>query len=628
LKGNKTNMKRIFCSAKQKLSKMLVHGIDIETYDKNMKILMTSIYNDNGYNQVFIRQNKFLYAMKHGTCFRGCILSATNLSFDFFGMFNNHRKEKGQFMTLFRGSSLIFAKTRVVDKEFHYNVKSRYVKILKFLDTMNFCPISVKNAGELLALPKLDMKENIGIKPKTADEWHSMISYNVRDSEISGKFMKFLRESFEFFGATFKDTVASTAMSLFKNKYLGKRRYFRHDEELLIEIFKSYYGGRCEVLKRGITGKMYYYDLNSLYPSVMHDNVFPDPNSVHFTYENNTDKILLYEGCSDVSLVCPRMRYPLLPVRYEDKTGKKVLFPVGKFKGWYTHVELRKALELGYTITEVRKSIYYTKTCQPFKEYVDDLYNARLKFQKEKNPMEMVCKLLMNSLYGKYGEKFLDRENTIPCDLVDEKFLKENDILEIIGDYARYKQGYSNPAPHCIPIWASYVTAYGRLKLYDAIVKYGSVYHDTDAILTDKIVPTSDRLGEFKLEMEISQAVLVKPKFYALYGIKKGENVEEVKIKGFSRAITQLKIAGQMINLDGRRKKNMNFMEFKRFLANPKAEYDKFVKFKEALRRQLIPNQVIFMEKWFNIEDDKRIWNTKFELGELQDSNPVMLTIT
>ncbi len=45
--------------------------------------------------------------------------------------------------------------------------------------------------------------------------------YNLKDSEISYKFMRFLFDSFEELGASPKMTIASTSMSLFKNKFLG-----------------------------------------------------------------------------------------------------------------------------------------------------------------------------------------------------------------------------------------------------------------------------------------------------------------------------------------------------------------------------------------------------------------------
>jgi len=70
---------------------------------------------------------------------------------------------------------------------------------------------------------------------------------------------------------------------------------------------------------------------------------------------------------------------------------------------YYSHIELRKFIQLGGIITKVFKSFYYLETCEPFKEYVDTLYKKRLEYQEDKSPQEIVPKLLMNSLYGGEG---------------------------------------------------------------------------------------------------------------------------------------------------------------------------------------------------------------------------------
>ena len=113
--------------------------------------------------------------------------------------------------------------------------------------------------------------------------------------------MKFLINSFEHLGATFKNTLASTSMSLFKNKYL-KEVYFQPKEEILLEQFESCFGGRSEAFKRGTFENYNYYDFNSLYPSDMFENEFPDPNSLRITYKNTNEYINNYHGISKVDI--------------------------------------------------------------------------------------------------------------------------------------------------------------------------------------------------------------------------------------------------------------------------------------------------------------------------------------
>ena len=93
---------------------------------------------------------------------------------------------------------------------------------------------------------------------------------------------------------------------------------------------------------------MDYYDYNSLYPSVML-NSYPDPNTLNVTYKNETSYIESFDGISEVEIYSPKVKYPLLPYRTEDK----LLFPYGTFRGYYTHIELREAMLLGYVIKKV-----------------------------------------------------------------------------------------------------------------------------------------------------------------------------------------------------------------------------------------------------------------------------------
>lgn len=65
------------------------------------------------------------------------------------------------------------------------------------------------------------------------------------------------------------------------------------------------------------------------------------------------------------------------------------------------------ALRFGYTFEILRG--YQFKKGYIFKEYVNKMYNLRLQYDKG-HPLNLIAKLLMNSLYGKFGMKL---ENTI-----------------------------------------------------------------------------------------------------------------------------------------------------------------------------------------------------------------------
>ena len=572
-----------------------IYGFDVETTGKNNKFYMCSIYSEiPGRSRFFYDKNEFIeHIKKHN--FRDSVIAASNLGFDFFSVFFEEEAVRS-FDTLFRGSNLLYAKTYIKHGTFNRK-RIPGSKRLIFLDTMNYAGLSVEKLGKLIKINKMEKPSFLGKKPVGYDQKAYLEKYNMRDSEISSRGLKFFFDSFKELGASQRNTIAATSMSLFRNKYL-KKDYFRHDPHELDNEFLSYYGGRTEAFYRGKIEDLNYYDVNSLYPYVMQKFEFPDPNSMRKTRKHDLELIHAYHGISRVIVNSPlaNMNYPLLPLRHDNK----LLFPLGRFSGWYTHVELRKALELGYTIEKMLSTYYFKEVDQPFKEYVDDMYNLRKELRNKGNPMEYVVKILMNSLYGKFGQKFRDRDNWIPVPETYEELIKL-DIYERIGKYIRIKKDFSEPASFCIPIWASYCTAYARMHLHNLMMRSQPFYVDTDSIMTPKKMITGDDIGDLKLEMRIHSGIIVKPKMYAI----RGDRGDHVRIKGLGTKLV--------------------FKDFQKLLIDKKIDYTKFTKFKEALRRGLDPNEIIPICKNFDLEDNKRFWEKPFDFKELQVSHPLLI---
>ena len=579
---------------KQRFNRLKIYGFDVETYDENRGFVCASLYYDDNNKWIFYSQREFIDFLKLGIL-RNVIIACTNLSFDFFQSFFNE-DEVMNFNFLFRGSNLLYAKTYLKDGVFVKRWDRKCRDKIVFIDTSNYARLKVEKMGSILNIPKLEKPDFLGEFPKSESEWAELKDYNMRDSEISCKFLRFLYSEFENLGATPKLTIASTAMSLFRNKYLD-RCYERHDKDILEKEFLAYYGGRTEAFARGRVEDCNFYDINSLYPYVMRMEL-PDPESMHISFKDSDEFLRKYNGISHVSVECPHdLKYPLLPFR----TKTKLLFPSGSFEGWYVNAELRKALQLGYKIVKVFESHYYTKSCFPFRGYVDDLYKRRLEFGKS-SPMGFVVKLLLNSLYGKFGQKFKDRDNWEPNDL-SFKEIQESKNLEVVGRFVRIVKD-CRPANFCVPLWASHITCYARLLLYDYIVECEPYYVDTDSVMTKKSLVCGDGLGMMKLEGSVSYGIVVKPKMYALRGVF-GDDVEKVKVKGLG-----LKLA---------------FDNFLDLIDKPDVVYKKFSTFKEAIRRGLVPGELADVKKSFGLEDSKREWKGVFDPECLEFSRPVVL---
>jgi len=573
----------------QKLNTKELYGFDVETYDRNRKFCLGSIVGKD-YRRLFHDKDALISELMTKR-FQHSILCATNLSFDFLVLFFGSTQIKN-FDMLFRGSDMLMCKTHVYNNRFnrHYN---KHRTSLTFLDTMNYSKASVKKLGDMLEIPKLEKPKALGRRPRNKAELKELSIYNIRDSEISYKAIRFFFSVFEELGATPKMTIASTAMSLYKNRYLHTE-YFRHDKEVLLKIFEGYYGGRTEAFSRGKIENINYYDVNSLYPDVMRLR-YPNPNSLHMNRMNTDYYIMNYEGMSEVSISCPYMDYPLLPLRHEDK----LIFPTGTFRGSYCNNELRRAIQLGYTVLKVHNNIYYTSVCEPFRHYVEDLYSVRMRYKELGSPMEKVVKLFLNGLYGKFGQKFEGKENLLPFNHTAEE-LDKLQYFEILGDFIRIKTD-TIPASFCIPIWAAYVTAYGRMKLHDLILLAKPFYVDTDSLMTTKYFKESKELGELKLEMRILDGIIVKPKFYFV----RGEEGTFSKIKGVSKRLVA--------------------DEFHRLMIEKKISYSKFLKIKESLRRKddKIPNEIVPIMKRLSMEDTKRGWSEPFNHLCMQHSQPI-----
>jgi len=584
---------------KQRIFKGDIFGFDIETANDNKDFVCASIWHENPkFCKSFLDKKELINYFKLKR-FKGSYVAATNLAFDFFGTFFGEEEVKN-FKTLFRGSGLLFAKTFIENQKFClHRKKKKKNPSLTFIDTGNFASLSVADLGNLIGVKKLDSPSFIGEWPKNRSQWREMVKYNMRDSEVSARALRFLFDSFQELGATPKLTIASTSMSLFKNKYL-KKTFYRHPESILLELFEAYYGGRTEAFKRGPIKNYNYYDVNSLYPDVMR-NEFPDPNSLRFNRKNDVRYIESFEGVADVTIHCPDMEYPLLPYRTNDKISK-LIFPTGTFRGKYSFVELRKALQLGYVIKEIHKNIYYTKKCRPFYDYVNDLYNKRLEYKKQKSPMQYVTKILMNSLYGKFGQKFMDKDNWEPFNHTPEDLAKLKDF-RVYGDYIYYKKKIS-AAAFCIPIWALYVTSYARNKLHDYITRCDPAYVDTDSLLTQKNFFTTNELGGLKLEHDVKTGFVIKPKFYALIT---QDNKKMVKAKGIGFKLCMA--------------------DFHKILECKSVTYKKFVKFKEAIRRGFIPNEIIDITKELDLNDNKRVWSRPLSFDTLEGSKPINIHI-
>lgn len=299
------------------------------------------------------------------------------------------------------------------------------------------------------------------------------------------------------------------------------------------ELRESYHGGRVEVFQT--FGKnLNFYDVNSLYPYVMRN--FDYPNGIPEIKNEYTTKRL---GVWKVLLDVPRVWLPILPRTIENK----LCFPSGVFSGWFTTPELEMAKERGAKILKTYKGYVFPYTVRPFNRFIETFYS--IKQRSEKGGADyLISKLLMNSLYGKFGMK-RERDQIVmthPNEAFEKGYIPYDDDLDL------YLRPTISKAQYVLPHIAAYITSYARLELYRWMEQCGTdlFYCDTDSIITGRELPTGTELGQLKLEGRFERGYFVCPKVYCLINgkhvIKRAKGFDKEYIEGltpqaFSKAI-------------------------------------------------------------------------------------------
>jgi hypothetical protein len=230
---------------------------------------------------------------------------------------------------------------------------------------------------------------------------------------------------------------------------------------------------------------------------------------------------------------------------------------LGSWEGWIFSGEMDNAVKYGYTF-EILKGYQFQKG-YIFKEYINKMYNLRMEYPKG-HPLNLIAKLLMNSLYGKFGMRLEatqvemfntsdEFENELLKDMLDlygksvKDFIKlDNHIVTVRDTLLHYEYNENEDMFHGLEIniaIASAVTAGGRMWM--STLKnnpnFKLYYSDTDSAVIDKPLPefmVGDAIGQFKLEYIVKRAVFLAPK---VYGLITASGDEIVKIKGLTQEV-------------------------------------------------------------------------------------------
>ena len=355
-------------------------------------------------------------------------------------------------------------------------------------------------------------------------------------------------------------TLPSLAMRIYKSQFMPKNTIYQLLGRVEKDIRQSYTGGAVDVYiphNRGegffskLSKTLYYYDINSLYPFVMAKTLMPVGKPIAFEGDIRAIDPKAY-GFFYCKITSPDyLDHPILQRRIRTSDGLiRTIAGLGSWQGWIASHEMDNAMKFGYEFEIIRG--YEFELGDIFSTYIEKLYNLRLQYGKG-TPMNLIAKLLMNSLYGKFGMS-LEKTQVEIYDTTDKADLELfNEMLisleYTVSDYIKIDNFYvmvRKTAPelsnddqpyHGVDVniaIASAITAGARMWM--SILKNNSLfnlyYSDTDSIVVDKQLPSfmvGSDLGQYKLEHTISRAVFLAPK---VYGLLTTDGTEIIKMKG------------------------------------------------------------------------------------------------
>ncbi len=400
------------------------------------------------------------------------------------------------------------------------SVRSKVGSIV-FLDIMNWFVESLAKTGERIGIPKLFIDFET-----CSDNYLSV--YCKRDVEIELENFKRLIKFLEANSISrLCYTRGSTAMAAYLFRHYDKRIYIHNNEQAIELERESYKGGRCECFYLGnrTNEVSHIVDVNSLYPFVMRDNPYP-VKYVQITKKVTPDSLRnILKDQSVVAKVLIDTDEPVYAIR-----RNRTIFPTGKFWVTLTTPELKYALDHNHLL-KIEQAVIYEQA-DIFTTYVNRFYKMRQEFKSAGvAEYEELCKKMLNSLYGKFGQKAEVWEKIGDCpnepDRVELCFevgvtgIKQ--IRYLLGEIFKltgYEESFNS-----FPAIAAHVSAYGRLCLWSLIKQAGEgnyFYCDTDSLVVNDVGLRNlenqldeVRLGALKIVESTTQLIIRGLKDYS-----------------------------------------------------------------------------------------------------------------
>ena len=488
------------------------------------------------------KENYVLYF--HNLKFDGCFIISWLLRNGFKHVIDKKERESNTFTTLITDMGQFYA------IEIYFTVKGHKVNKVKILDSLKIFPnFSVERVAQGFNLPI--QKLEIDYKQKRPEGWKltpQEIAYIRNDVEIMARALHIMFEQ----GLT-KMTIAGDAFENYKEMVPGFRKRFPILEKAVdADIRLAYRGGftYCnDIYIEKEMGKGMTLDVNSLYPSRMVYEMLPfgKPEFFEGEYQYDNSMPLYIQSLSCCFELKPgkipniqlKNNLSFIPNEYL-KTSNNEIVTMSLCSPDY------ELFRENYNVTNITyHGGWKFKQCRGmFDEYINYWMQKKIDAGKEANqPMRQIAKLMLNSLYGRFGlsvmaqrkAPFLDSDGVVRFTLLPEE----------------------EREPVYIPV-ACFITAYGRCKTIKtsqairdySLKKYGKdayLYSDTDSIkctlndkdleeLKDIIEIDEYKMGAWAKEETFDRFLMIRQKCY----ITESDGEINVTVAGLPKYLTPL----------------------------------------------------------------------------------------
>lgn len=417
---------------------------------------------------------------------------------------------------------------------------------IQLMNNQQLFNTSLKNLGESIG----EYKSQVDFRTATDEE---LMVYCKQDVEVMRKawvaWIKFITTNDL---GPFRMTAASQAMATFRYRFMHDD-IFIHNDDRAIELERlSYHGGRveCFFIGKWKGGDVYNVDINAMYPYIMKEHDFPTKLRRYYRSISMEEFRRVRKAAGYVAEVTLRMRDAVVPCVRDGR----LVFATGVIRTALAKCELEYALQHGDLLEVHRCAVYDERPI--FKEFIDFFYTKRLTFRDAGNDaFAYISKLMLNSLYGKFGQKCSVWKVIGKASKLDDGYYKAKSVvtgkieqIRIIDGIVEKSIGEEEGFNSFVAV-ASYVTAASRVYLSTLIEKAGAgnvLYCDTDSLfLTAEgynnlaAVMHERELGKLKLVGVSSDVEIYGPKWYRFGESTKSKGIRKDAVEISERVFEQ-----------------------------------------------------------------------------------------